>query len=169
MAAAMGISPKAVAVAQERAKRAERALDEPKQPLADLTPATIALVGMDVDADFLRAVLAAHEHVTTARQYAVLCQAALTRLQNSGTPYPQSRARRMRDQAHELSALIASQVPSSLCPWCKGVEKVMANCAACAGVGIIVAQQEASVPRELRDEASPKVTHHGRYVEVSKL
>lgn len=169
IAAAIGVSPKALEVAQERAKRAERAADEPKAPLAELSPPTIAVLGMEVDADFLKAVLAAHEYVATARQFAVHCQGALTRLQNSGTPYPQSRARRMRDAAHELSRLIASQIPSSLCPWCKGVPKVMEKCAACSGVGIIVAQQEASVPKELRDEATPKVTHLGRYVEVAKL
>lgn len=169
MAAALGLSPKALEVRQEREKRAERTADEPKAPAAEAAAATISVLGMDVDRDFLTAVLAAHEYVSTARQYAVLCQGALTRLANSGTPYPQRRATLMRTAANELSSLIAAQLPSSLCPWCKGVPRVMTQCAACAGVGIIVAQQEAQVPTELRDDARPKVSVHGKFVEVEKL
>lgn len=169
MAAALGLSPKALEVRQEREKRAERAADEPKAPAAEAAAASISVFGMDVDKDFLTAVLAAHEYVSTARQYAVLCQGALARLANSGTPYPQRRTQQMRTAANELSSLIASFLPSSLCPWCKGVPSVMRKCAACSGVGIIVAQQEAQVPSELRDDARPKVSVHGKFVDVEKL
>lgn len=169
MAAALGLSPKAMEVRQEREKRAERAGDVPKTPGAEAAAATISVLGMEVDKAFLTAVLAAHEYVSTARQYAVLCQGALTRLANSGTPYPRRRTQQMRLAANELSTFIASQLPSSLCPWCKGVPTVMEKCAACSGVGIIVAEQEERVPSALREEAQPMVSVHGKYVEVAKL
>jgi hypothetical protein len=164
-AATLGISEKAVQVRLERARRQERAADPPPPPVF----VSINTFGLEVDPAFTAEVAKACEYTATARQYVVLCQGAITRLINSGVPFQRARAMKMRTMASGLCDFIRDQSPSSLCPWCKGLEGVIEMCQACHGTAVIVHEQESGVPMALRDTERPMVAVAGRFVPAEDL
>ena len=57
--------------------------------------------------------------------------------------------------------------PAAICPWCKAIAKLTADCPVCHTQGHVPAElmkaAESRVPRELRDPSAPTVFVNGTF------
>lgn len=65
--------------------------------------------------------------------------------------FPKQRLQRLHTEITGASGMVRGARPISLCPWCKGQERVQDECTACHATGYITRSQEATVPEELLD------------------
>jgi hypothetical protein len=150
-AALLGVTPGAVRKRQQRAK----ASDAPRESLFN------PWVVLDDPAFDIKV----HE-VTTAidrasdRAKAILSD--LSQLAESGNPIQSERVGRVYADLREAFERLRGLRPASLCPFCKGVEKLLAVCPACLGTQYIVQSQRNGVPHQLWDEKDPMVSSSGQ-------
>lgn len=75
----------------------------------------------------------------------------------------------LRQAATHAQVLIEQRVPHAVCPNCKLVPEVRANCAACETSGWVTLSQFADTPKALLDMADPIVTYGGKQVKLSNF
>lgn len=93
----------------------------------------------------------------------------ITALVDSGNPVHQARLNRLKEEVALCSRTMRGMVPSSLCPYCKGVEEVQNGipdvrkpCGGCMGTGYITKNQEEGVPKELWEKEPAIVMVNGK-------
>jgi ParB-like chromosome segregation protein Spo0J len=130
------------------------AKDAPKEP-------PVKTIGLELDAAFNAQVEATQVMLRDAANKLRTASAKLTQLRNAELTFPVGRLDRIRDQLRSVTAAVEGAYPTSLCPYCKGIEGIQQLCGACLGAGFITKDQEQSVPAELWREDLPVVLVQG--------
>lgn len=156
IAQATGRTPEAQRKSEQRFEKKQRAKEAAIDPDADLG---INAPWADLDDDFKRrtnkVVRQTHEAATLLSR----AVGALTAIVESGLPVHQARLNRLREDVALCSKTLRGLSPSDLCPFCKGIERVQANCGGCAGTGYITANQREGVPKELWEVGEAAVVY----------
>jgi ParB-like chromosome segregation protein Spo0J len=121
----------------------------------------INALGLELDEQFSAQVRAIQLHVKEVNLLLRQASAKLTHLKNAELGYPDARLDRMRENLKSFTAVVANATPSCLCPWCKAIPAVMAECSACGSSGWITPDMEDAVPSELLETDEPKVVYQG--------
>lgn len=145
-------------VTEREVRRKEQQANEP-DPVGH-----IDLIGMTVGTEFLKQVgFIQHRH-RRAVQHLKSAQAELTRLRNAEAGFPEGRLQRESQSVHDATALVLSMVPSSICPYCKGLTGLIEKCATCLAAGYVGESIVAQAPKELLDEKEIAVAVDGKMV-----
>lgn len=130
----------------------------------------IKTLGMSLSADFSKKVALAQSYLDAAEGDLKRAQSRITTMgKELGLAFPQARLERLREEIHAQASHCRGLRPVSLCPWCKGLDGVQENCAACFGTAFITKSQEQAVPKELLDEVDPKVVVDGKVQSADSL
>lgn len=156
-----GVKPGSIRQQEYRErKRAAETVPTPEAELRQLA-APVKTLGFELDQAYIAGVSAVQVLMREAGARLRQAQASLTQLRNGELGYPEARLDRLREALKSLTAEIAAAVPTSLCPFCKGLPGVQEDCQACMGAGWITAGQMAGVPPELLREDEPMVMVQG--------
>ncbi len=152
VAKATGITPEGVRKAEQRARKRVREVEVQSAPIAEPeeAEACIATFGIPLGREFMQQMGDLQNLLERAERYLTSTKGVLTQIQTQELPFPSARLQAMQAAASELSALVASLVPRSLCAYCKGQEGYQEKCTACVGLGYITEAQLA-YPPELRN------------------
>ena len=93
----------------------------------------------------------------------------LTKIKSQGLPCHVDRIDRIHEDLAFLGAAVRGLRPTSLCPWCKGVDEIQATCTACRASGYITKAQEEGVPKELMAITDPIVICLGQQKKLSEF
>lgn len=88
------------------------------------------------------------------------------RLLRSRLPVPMAQLEQVEGLLLSLEDHVAKATPKSLCPYCKGLDKLQDDCRACAGTGLASLAQFNASPRRLREEPYAVVSE-GKEVALS--
>lgn len=152
----IGVKPQSLRMREYRAAHEKNgaAKDRPAFPFRTL--------GMKVSAEFVEECRAVANRLELAAQKANLAMVEMTRLAKAGLPYHSDRMDRMYDDLSSIASAMRALTPVSLCPTCKGIDEVQAQCAGCRKLGYITRSQESSIPAELWNEEDPIVYFRGK-------
>lgn len=126
----------------------------------------IDTIGMTVQEEFLVQVNEVAIYLRKAASHLRAAQQQLTYLANSTLGYPESRVQRLHELAQHATAAVLDAIPTSLCPYCKGLPGVIEQCATCLTLGYVGDGIRLHVDRELLDADNPMVMVSGRRVLV---
>lgn len=87
------------------------------------------------------------------------------RLRRSKLPAPTAQLDTIEGALLSLEERIAGAMPRSLCPYCKGLDRIQDDCRPCNGTGLASVQQFDRAPRKLKSE--PLVMSEGREVPIA--
>ncbi len=160
VAAKLGITPGALRQAEYREKLRK------ENQKKDLKAEKIKNLGMEFDDEFKKKVEKVTESIGLSTSALSRTSAILTELDNSGAPLHRDKLEHIRSELAILSKALRGLRPSSLCPYCKGIEQIVTSCTACLGTGYITQNQEAGVPPELWDEVDQKVVFQGKMLPI---
>jgi hypothetical protein len=164
------VKPESVRKAEQRAKAAEQAAAAESE-LAANEPlrSPIDLLGMAVDDQFIAQVTLVCQLVTDAMRHAKASQACLSHLANSDmAPIQTGALDVVREKVADAIDRIKGHVPKMLCPSCKGIEVLVANCVSCHGTAYVTESQLDFIPKELLDPDDPKVLVGRKFEPLSK-
>lgn len=167
VAAERGVKPRSVEQAERRRRKKEEArLAGMLGDVTDPDEPCIRLVGVDVDEGDLKDIAKIQGFIDDSDKYLRQAARCLGELAAADLPFPESVLDRLREQVKEAGRVVRAVRPTVLCPWCKMVEGVVENCAACHTMGWVGPQEKGAVPEELWDEEHPRVILAGetRYV-----
>lgn len=151
-----------------RQKKREIAQAEAEEPaLIERKPLPIETYGVSLSDEYVDGVRSIRDHMLAAYDQLKTAQGWLTRLEKLDL-YPRGMLSRLKASVHDVTAELGDAVPASLCPYCKGLPDVMANCAGCVGLGLVGASVLSRVPDELLDTAHPMVSVSGKLVPVEE-
>lgn len=156
VAAQLGVTPEVLRTQEWREKNKDR----PPPPEAPREPC-IFVMGFVLDPEWEKGVYSAKESLQACAANLTIVLANLTRLENSGAPLHKARFDRMHEQLEEVSSAIRALSPEMLCPFCKGIEEVTKQCAACEGTQYLTISQVKAVPPVFMELDDPKVNFKG--------
>ena len=142
VAAERGVKPDSVAKADRRAKAKEKQAEKDGAP-------PVETFGLELEKEFsdnLSRIVTSMERAANLGQQVL---AALTGLQNANTGFPEGLLSRLRETQSHQNASISGAIPVCLCPWCKAVPELLAECTACEGLGYVGKTKRDSAPEEL--------------------
>lgn len=122
----------------------------------------IKSLGMEFDDEFKEKIDKVVQGIENAAEKLSRTATVLTQLSNLRVPLHTDRLSYIRTELATLSKALRGLRPSSLCPYCKGIEQIVSACTACLGTGYITQSQEAGVPAELWDEIDSRVVFQGK-------
>jgi ParB-like chromosome segregation protein Spo0J len=158
-----GINPESVRKAEQRAR---------KKAAAGRKPADLALLGIAVPDQDLAHMLSARDYMTEASNKMKAAKAALSGLDNSDVLFPRGRWQQIYEQVSDAALFVRNAIPTGVCPYCKLIPLLRAQCAGCQATGYITHNQNDGVPPELLDQADHHVVWGGQlltYDEAAKL
>ena len=95
-------------------------------------------------------------------KHLIAAQSAATRLGDN------AEAQQFHAEVHRFAAWARGMRPAAICPWCKAIAKLTADCPVCHTQGHVPAElmkaADSRVPRELRDPSAPAVFVNGQLV-----
>lgn len=139
----LGISVEALRKSEYR-KRAEGQAPEPEFHLKAL--------GMELPAEFVEESAKVGRLMERAARYQAMVLACLTELGKLGNVFPAARLQRLYQDASDVASGLRNAKPTSVCPFCKALDRLKGACSQCSGTGRILSNQESAVPKELMDE-----------------
>ena len=89
-------------------------------------------------------------------------QSQLTMLANSSLGYPERRLDVLHEMVSSATAAVLDAIPTSLCPYCKGLPGLIDQCATCLTLGYVGDGIRAHCDRELLDADDPVVIYQGK-------
>lgn len=149
-----GVTPGAVRQAEHRermkkeveAEKAQRVKERPIQTLGMAAPpAVMENAGRAVDT------------VEDMIALTLKSRGLLEKLLAQPEGIHQARAKAMKAKLEEVSAYLRGMRPTSLCPACKALPKVIEQCVTCETTGWVSRDQEGQIPAKLWDVTNPVV------------
>jgi len=165
----MGLSPETVRAyeSRERKRQGLPPLRAGRPPKSQLEKPPINTLGVVADDAFLRAVREVSVYLEAAARKV---RDARGHLQAITTPLPKVSLQSLIGSATELLKQLNGLAPATVCPYCKGIPELAQSCQACSSAGWFGASQSGGVPRELLDDADPRVVDKdGGIVSVGTL
>lgn len=90
-------------------------------------------------------------------------------LKSESVPAHRLELETLRLELTRVARRVISHRPASVCPACKRIRAVMAECATCVGTGYMSARQTPEIDARLLDLENPVVRWRGQLVEVEKV
>jgi hypothetical protein len=159
VAAAAGIKPASVRKAEQRAAKAA----EPEEPDTSLDlPPDFETLGVTVSPDDRAVLLDAIEQTGRWAASATRILTELTTLEKFYDPaYPQplrpAAFAAIREACQRLGHVIRSEIPVSVCPYCKLGKDWRKTCTGCSGTGFVGKQAVRNAPAETKAVKPPRV------------
>lgn len=148
IAETQGIRPESVRMREYRANKSK-----PKAPeFNDL--------GMTLDPEWLEKVVGVQEQLDGVIAKVALAKGALTRMVKQGEPLPQ-RVAHLQEEMGRLGVALKGMRPHGVCPYCKTIQFVRAECAGCETLGYLSEQSFAGVPPEFLAMEAPVLLFRG--------
>lgn len=124
-----GVTPESIRVQEYRDKKAK----QPKAPAPKAEPAASPInpLGMDLSDEWVESINGVMSVYDEAVKHMAAILRGLTSFSNGALPKPKARLDRIRETLQEASDALRALIPEMLCPFCKGVEKVAAQCSGC--------------------------------------
>lgn len=123
-------------------------------------------IGMEMDPEWLAKVRVIQMAVDAVARLLSMAKGKMKTIMEDTETVP-GRYKDLLSDLETLQRRVAWARPESLCPACKGLEKVTPGCAGCETLAWITKGQVQDVPKELWDEKEPKVNYEGKRVPVS--
>lgn len=158
-----GLTPQALRIAELR--------ENSKPPPTSLGDEDMEFrtIGMMMDREYLNSVSGVQKFIDGAADFLSKAKGEMSRLLSSGLPIHESRLKAARERIEELGGVLRALRPESVCPACKGIDEVKAQCSQCAATGYISKNQMASIPAVLLNEEEPVVLYKGDLVSVHEF
>lgn len=156
VAAATGKTENAVRQAEHR-ERQEKKRSEPVPTIS------IATFGMEMDPDWIAEVAETVKVLEAVYQQLVTAQGAMTGLVKAELGMSPMLLANVRNRIHDAASFLAGELPTSICPYCKGVVE---GCATCAGFGVVGKRLVERSDQELLDSHELKVAVEGKIIPI---
>ena len=170
VAAERGVKPRSVEQAERRrlekvgAQAVEEFLDTPDEEVGP----PIRLIGVVLDPRDMADLTRIQAIIDEAARHMLLAARSLGRLAGA-VPFPESVLDRIRDAVRSAAKNVRDARPTVLCPYCKMIDGIQQDCAACHTKGWLGSVDGLQIPPELWDENDPIVIHKGETKHVSDL
>jgi hypothetical protein len=154
----LGMSPAAVRMVEDRhRKKKEKEVEGTFQML------DFACWGIDVKKSVMAQWVKLKDDLQEIAIRLQSAQVLITHWRKQDTPPPFHPAvmDRIYDEIKTTKKYINSQIPYSLCPYCKGTKHFQDNCKACGGLGWIPVAMRKDIPAELTDDFDPMIQVNG--------
>lgn len=170
VAAHLGVKPASIAQREYRdraraAKPSQRRAESLPEPdaasPAEPPPPPIVAPWVELDDVFVRDVARVQKAVDEVDKALLSGLSMLTRIKNAGLPCHADRIDKIHEELAMLGADVRGLRPTTLCPWCKGIDVIQVKCSPCRGSGYITKAQELNVPPELMAVVEPLVVYLG--------
>lgn len=158
-AAQLGIKPGSLRMRLHREKERERARS------ADHTK-DFESFGLRLTTSFHGELKAVRGKLELVAQRVGLARVDAERLLRSKLPAPVKQLENLVGLCLSLEQRVADALPRSLCPYCKGLDRLQDDCRSCHGTGLASVQQFNAAPRRLK-EAPHVVMVDGKEVPLS--
>lgn len=132
-----GVTPDAIRLQQYRDKRSKEPVPTPREEVV----LPISNMGMDLSEEFIAQVGSVKNLLEEAARKVSGALRDLTSFANGTLPKHKARLDRCRENLQEQSDALRALIPESLCPFCKGIEKVTSQCGGCEGSAYITRSQ----------------------------
>jgi len=146
----IGTTPEAVRAAEKRAEADEQEeQEEPATPV--VVPPPVETWGVPVDhlAQEFASVRIAQEAMRAADRHLQAAQRALAALADGGGVARHYHAR-LYAGVHNAAAALRADIPTALCPYCKGAPQRQVNCNGCSRIGYVGDNALLGVAEELK-------------------
>jgi hypothetical protein len=151
VAETQGIQPESVRMREYRASKSRRK----ESAFNDL--------GVPIVPEWLDTIEGVQEQLDGVIAKVVLAKGALTRMVKQGAPLPQ-RVAHLQEELGRLGTALRGMRPAMLCPYCKGLDKVRAECSGCEALGYLGEDLGAGVPAEFLGREPRLVIYRGEVV-----
>jgi hypothetical protein len=141
-AAALGIKPETLRMRMYRESLRKR--PPPK-------PAELETFGMKLVPKFRDDVRETRRRLTSIMQRVTNARAVAEKLRRSALPVPIGQLETIVGALQALEEKLAGAMPRSLCPYCKGLDRIQDDCRGCGGSGLASEAQWAKAPVRLRE------------------
>lgn len=158
-AASLGIKPASVRMAQYR--------ENLRQRIGKKEPPPFETFGLKLSAQFQGELKQVRKRLEQASAFVGKARVELERLLRSKLPVPLTQLQQLEALCLALEERIAEAQPRSLCPYCKGIDRVQVECDACLQTGMASVKQYAAAPRRLKE--APVVIVAGRETAIDEL
>ena len=99
----------------------------------------------------------------------VMIRRAKKHLEGIKTPIPRVSQQALVRQADDLLTQLKALEPTTVCPYCKGIEQLKPGCTGCDASGWLGKGQLQDVPKELLNPAFPQVVVDGKLMSAAEL
>lgn len=167
VSAATGIKEETLRKREQRQRK--RDSERPAETPQTKEKQCVNVFELEVSEQFLAQVSAVQNYIKDAAHAMSRAQSALTQLEVAGLPVHTGRLQALRAAVIALSAEVRSNIPVSLCPYCKGTDGLQDKCLLCHGSGWIPKALEAGVPLKFWNTDVPLVLVDGEEHELSEF
>lgn len=160
LAKELGITPKSLRQAEWRARKASKevgAVDE--API-------IHLRGMELDTQYLEQVAIVMKHIAAAKKKALGAVNHFSQILKLGVPFSQEAAKGICEQLTAISWALGREMPFSVCPYCRCLGGVVADCVTCHSTGWVTAVVIEETTPDLLDDEHPRILYRDVVITV---
>lgn len=158
----LGIKPSSVRQAEWRAKKRLELEESPPKPKAP-----VESWGLELEDKWALEIAELVGYMQTLANTMASIVGRCQRLREQ-EHFSHATAQDMIARAKDLSDLTRSNIPFAVCPYCKGTDPYMTECAGCQGYGWIARQRIPDVPGFLKDPGNPVVQYRGETIPLGE-
>lgn len=142
-AAELGIAPKTLRmrIYREGLRKRAKSTDEPP----------FETFGLKLAAETVGQLKELRSRLSSATARVGLARIEVERLLRSKLPAPVAQLQTLEELCLGLEQRIVEAMPRSLCPYCKGIDRVQVDCKPCGGAGLASLAQYEKAPRRFKD------------------